>query len=66
MVFDYEKHQARLKEEMELVAQQREAVIAQLNQRCMDVIDRHTQLLTANTLKKESAITDLVKSRDFL
>ena len=60
------EHQANLKDEIQFKVDHREALMAQLNQRSADVIDRYTQLLTANQLKTESPIVELVKSRDFL
>ena len=63
---DYDIHQTRLKEEIELMINHRDAVIGQINQRHRDVLDRYTQRLTADKLKQESVITDLVKTRDFL
>lgn len=63
---DYEAHQKRLEDEVKLMVAHREALIAQLNQRSQDMLDRYTQLLTANKLKTDSAITELVKSKDFL
>lgn len=66
MSVDYDLQQKRLEQEAKFISDSRETLMAQLNQRSQDVIDRYTQLITAKKIEKESAITSIVKSPDFL